>query len=152
LQNRKGNAQAQIFSRKHGYFLKCDIRKYFESIDHAILKEMLARKFKDADLIWLLNVIIDSAGSKEAGKGIPIGSLTSQHFANLYLDRFDHYIKDFMRIKGYLRYMDDFILFGDEKAELHLLHSGIRNFLNDELNLGLKDKATVIGMKTKKEL
>jgi retron-type reverse transcriptase len=136
--------QAQIFSRKYQYFLKCDIRKYFESIDHTILKEILARKFKDADLIWLLNIIIDSAQSKEAGKGIPIGSLTSQHFANLYLDRLDHYVKDSVRINGYLRYMDDFILFGDEKSELHLLHSSIRNLLKDQLNLGLKEKATVI--------
>jgi len=136
--------QAQIFSRRHSFFLKCDIRKYFASIDHGILCEMLARKFKDADLIWLLNIIIDSAESEDAGKGIPIGSLTSQHFANLYLDRLDHYIKDFLKVKGYLRYMDDFILFTDEKTELHLLHSSLRNFLSDELKLELKEKASII--------
>lgn len=136
--------QAQIFSRRHRYFLKCDIRKYFASIDHDILKEMLARKFKDADLIWLLNTIIDSAESEEVGKGVPIGSLTSQHFANLYLDKLDHYIKDSLKVKSYLRYMDDFILFSDEKTELHLLHSSIQDFLNNELKLELKEKATII--------
>lgn len=136
--------QAQIFSRRHSYFLKCDIRKYFARIDHDILKVILARIFKDADLIWLLNTIMDSAESEDVGKGVPIGSLTSQHFANLYLDKLDHYIKDSLRIKGYLRYMDDFILFGDEKAELHLLHSSIRSFLSDELKLELKEKATII--------
>ncbi|VVB91473.1 Reverse transcriptase (RNA-dependent DNA polymerase) [uncultured archaeon] len=136
--------QAQIFSRKHSYFLKCDIRKYFASIDHEILNKMLARKFKDADLMWLLNTIIDSAESENTGKGVPIGSLTSQHFANLYLDKLDHCIKDCLRVKSYLRYMDDFILFGNEKAELHLLHSTIRAFLRDELTLELKEKATII--------
>lgn len=136
--------QAQIFSRRHSYFLKCDIRKYFASIDHGILKEMLAGKFKDADLIWLLNTIIDSAESEEVGKGVPIGSLTSQHFANRYLDKLDHYIKDTMRVKSYLRYMDDFILFGDEKADLHSLHSCIVKFLSHELKLELKVKATII--------
>ncbi len=136
--------QAQIFSRRYSYYLKCDIKKYFASIDHDILKESLARKFKDKKLIWLLNTIIDSAQSDQPGKGVPIGSLTSQHFANLYLDRLDHYIKDSLRVKGYLRYMDDFILFGDEKAELHLLHSSIRAFLRDELELELKEKATII--------
>ena len=136
--------QAQIFSRKNRYYLKCDIRQYFGSIDHDILKELIVRKFKDPDLIWLLNTIIDSAQSDQPGKGIPIGSLTSQHFANLYLDRFDHYIKDSLSVKGYLRYMDDFILFGYEKADLHSLHDSIRNFLHDELELELKEKATML--------
>ena len=135
--------QAQIFSRKNRYYLKCDIRHYFGSIDRNILKEIFVRKFKDPDLLWLLSIIIDSAQSDQSGKGIPIGSLTSQHFANLYLDRLDHYIKDSLRVKGYLRYMDDFILFGDEKANLHSLHIRIRNFLHDKLELELKDKATM---------
>ena len=136
--------QAQIFSRKNRYYLKCDITHYFASIDRNILKEIIVRKFKDPDLIWLLNTIIDCAQSDQPGKGIPIGSLTSQHFANLYLDRLDHYIKDSLRVKSYLRYMDDFILFGDEKAHLHSLHVSTRNFLHDELELELKDKATML--------
>lgn len=134
--------QAQIFSRKNRYYLKCDIRKYFASIDHEILKTILARKFKDPDLIWILNTVIDSTQSDQPGKGIPIGSLTSQHFANLYLDRLDHHIKDSLMVRSYLRYMDDFILFGDEKADLHSLRFNIRTFLHDELELELNEKVT----------
>lgn len=158
--------QAQVFSRKYRYFLKCDIRKYFASIDHDILKEMLSRKFKDPDLLWLLFIIIDSStidsftidssigsstiisGSDVKRKGLPIGSLTSQQFANLYLDRLDHYIKDSLGVKAYLRYMDDFILFSDEKSELHLLHAEIRSFLKRELKLELKEKETVLAPMT----
>ncbi|MGB3460212.1 MAG: reverse transcriptase/maturase family protein [Halobacteriota archaeon] len=138
--------QAQIFSRKNRYYLKCDIRQYFGSIDRNILKEIIVRKFKDPDLIWLLNAIIDSAQSDQPRKGIPIGSLTSQHFANLYLDRLDHYIKDSLRVRSYLRYMDDFILFGAEKVDLHSLHISIMNFLHDELELELKEKATMLAL------
>jgi RNA-directed DNA polymerase len=136
--------QTQIFSGKYKYYLKCDIKKYFANIDHDVLKEILVRKFKDTDLIWLLNTIIDSAKSDQTGKGVPIGSLTSQYFANLYLDRLDHFVKDVQRVKGYLRYMDDFLLFSNEKATLHLLHSCIRTFLLKELKLELKEKATII--------
>lgn len=140
----KAVIKAQKLCRKHHYFLKCDIKKYFASIDHAILKHILIRKLKDPDLIWLLNTIIVHAESGQSGKGIPIGSLTSQHFANMYLDRLDHYIKDSLGIKSYLRYMDDFIIFGDEKIVLHLLSSSIRTFLYNELKLELKDKATIL--------
>lgn len=138
--------QAQIFSRKYkyGYYLKCDIKKYFASIDRDTLKSILSRKFKDPHLIWLLDIIIDGDESYMAENGIPIGSLMSQHFANLYLDRLDHYIKDSLKVKSYLRYMDDFILFADEKTDLHVLHSSIMTFLNNELQLKLKEKATII--------
>ena len=135
-------SSSELYSQKYHYYLKCDIKKYFASIDCSILKDILARKFKDHDLLWLMDTIIDSSCTEQSDKGIPIGSLTSQHFANLYLDRFDHYIKDSLQIKGYLRYMDDFILFSNEKAELHLLHSSIRTFLEQQLKLKLKDKAT----------
>ena len=127
--------QAQKFSGKYDYYLKCDIKKYFASIDHIVLQEILARKFKDPDLIWLLNTIIDGAESNQPGYGIPIGSLTSQHFANLYLDRLDHFVKDTLRVKGYLRYMDDFLLFSDDKAILHVYHSYLKTFLHDKLKL-----------------
>jgi retron-type reverse transcriptase len=90
---------------------------------------MLARKFKDPDLLWLLYLIIDSPEMEFPQKGIPIGSLTSQLFANLYLDRLDHYIKDVLEVKAYLRYMDDFIIFANDKSELHLLHAKIKAFL-----------------------
>ena len=136
--------QAQIFSRKYKYYLKCDIKKYFASIDRNTLKSIIFRKFKDPHLIWLLDTIIDCDESYIAENGIPIGSLMSQHFVNLYLDKLDHFIKDSLKIKGYLRYMDDFILFADEKTDHHVLHSSIRTFLGDKLQLELKEKATII--------
>lgn len=134
--------QAGRFCQKYGYVLKCDIKKYFRSIDHHILKGLLDNKFKDPRLKWLLEVVIDSSNDK--GKGIPIGSLTSQHFANFYLDKLDHYIKDELGVKGYLRYMDDFLLFENSKVELHLLKEKIEVFLTRQLQLKLKDKATIL--------
>jgi retron-type reverse transcriptase len=133
---------AQKYCQMYRYFLKLDIKKYFESVDHEILKNMLKRKFKDPELLWLLNIIIDSSHNWE--KGIPIGNLTSQHFANFYLDKMDHYIKDTLRVKGYLRYMDDFLLFENNKGNLHQFKSRISNFLENELLLTLKEEAMVI--------
>lgn len=104
----KALERCQGFVKKYEYFLKCDIRKYFESVNHALLKNLLKRLFKDEKLLRLLEVIIDHVPeSYEPGRGIPIGNLTSQHFANLYLGELDHFLKDRLRVKGYLRYMDD---------------------------------------------
>ena len=133
---------AQSCSRKTSYFFKTDIAGYFPSIDHAVLKEILCRIFKDPDLLWLLGTIID--GDRSVNVGLPIGSLTSQWFANLYLDIFDHYIKDDMGLKRYLRYMDDMLLFGDSKEELHGSKRFMESFLNEELHLMLKERATIL--------
>jgi RNA-directed DNA polymerase len=130
--------QAQNYCRKYEYFLKCDIKKYFASIHHQVLKQLLRNRFKDPELLWLLDTIIDNGSEIE--KGIPIGNLTSQHFANFYLDKLDHYIKDTLQVKGYLRYMDDFILYGNEKIELHLFKAMISDFLSGTLRLQLKEK------------
>ncbi|MCP4399318.1 MAG: RNA-dependent DNA polymerase, partial [bacterium] len=109
--------RAQHFACRFRYCLKCDIRKYFETLDHQRLKQLLARKIKDPRLLDLLGVIIDHAVPEyQPGKGLPIGALTSQLFANLYLGELDHLVKECMRVKGYLRYMDDFLLFGSQKA------------------------------------
>ena len=134
--------QAQTYCRQYEYFLKCDIKKYFETIYHQILKEKLGQKFKDPEFLWLLNIIIDSSNGGQTG--IPIGNLTSQHFANFYLDKLDHFIKDVLSVKGYLRYMDDFILFGTDKRDLHLSKSEISDFLSKKLRLELKEKATML--------
>lgn len=134
--------QVQKYCRTYNYVLKCDIKKYFESIDHQLLKGMLNRRFKDPDLLWLLNTIIDTRALNK--RGIPIGSLTSQHFANYYLNKLDYYSKDTLKVKGYLRYMDDFLLFDNDKAKLHVLKSKISRFLVEELRLELKEKVTII--------
>jgi retron-type reverse transcriptase len=134
--------QAQGYCRKYEYFLKCDIKKYFASIPHRVLKRILRDKFKDPELLWLLEIIIDFSDRGE--KGIPIGNLTSQHFANFYLDKMDHFIKDELQVKGYLRYMDDFILFGPDKDQLHLLKAKISDFLSGILLLELKEESTLV--------
>ena len=134
--------RAQHFSRRYRYYLKLDVRQFFASVDHRTLKEKLARKFKDEKLLTLLHRIIDHpipAGT--SGKGLPIGNLTSQYFANFYLGHQDHYIKDELGVKGYLRYMDDMLLFGDDKETLHRLCAQVRAFLRDELALELKEES-----------
>lgn len=106
------------------YCLKLDIRKFYESIDHDILKAMLRRKFKDKELLNLLDEIIDSNPA-----GLPLGSLVSQYLANFYLCYLDHFIKQKLRAKYYFRYMDDIVLIGNDKKELHYFLSEIRKYL-----------------------
>lgn len=138
-------ARAQHFARRYRYVLKCDVRRYFERVDHTVLKTLLARQFKEASLLTLLNRIIDHAPpGAEPGKGLPIGNLTSQHFANRYLGELDHDLKERLRVKGYLRYMDDLLLFADDKPTLHEGLAAIRQFLRDPLRLELKETATVL--------
>lgn len=122
-------------SNKDGtqYCLKLDIKKYYPSVDHEILKDIISRKIKDADFIALLNNIIDSA------PGIPIGNYVSQWFGNLYLSYFDHFVKEQLRIKYYFRYCDDLVLFSKSKSELHAAVVAINHYLNENLNLSLKE-------------
>lgn len=138
-------SRCQKFSRKSKYFLKCDIQKYFESIDHETLKVLLRHIIKDQKVLNLLDRIINHAvpGSL-VGKGLPIGNLTSQYFANLYLGELDHYLKVRLKIKGYLRYMDDFICFANDKNELNDVLKKIRTFTKNILKVELKEKVTLI--------
>lgn len=114
------------------YCLQIDIKKFYPSIDHRILKQQLRRKFKDEDLLWLLDGIIDSA------PGVPIGNYLSQYFANFYLNGFDHWIKEVMGVKHYFRYCDDIRILCSTKEELHRLLGAIRNYFADKLKLELK--------------
>jgi len=135
----KAICRAQKFLRNHDYYLKMDIEKFFDTVDHDILLNILKRKIRDKKIINLLEKLIRNY---PANKGLPIGNLTSQFLANVYLDPFDHFIKEKMRIKGYLRYMDDFVLFKDSNDFLKDLKQCIINYLNDELKLTLQKKAT----------
>ncbi|MBF0311735.1 MAG: group II intron reverse transcriptase domain-containing protein [Magnetococcales bacterium] len=136
---------AQDLGRRHAFFLKCDVQKYFESMDQSILKTLLRRHLKDARLLTLLDRIIDHAPPDHApGKGVPIGNLTSQHFANLYLSELDHFVTDRLAVPGYVRYMDDFLFFGPSKSFLHGIHGEVRQFLADKLSLKLKESATLM--------
>ena len=115
------------------YCLKLDIRKFYPSIDHDILKQLLRRKFKDRDLLWLLDNIIDSAD------GVPIGNYLSQYFANFYLSGFDHWLKETKRVKYYFRYADDMVILSNDKEYLHRLLADIREYLAIELKLTVKE-------------
>ncbi len=119
------------------YCLKLDIRKFYPSVDHEILKQLLRRKIKDLDLLWLLDGIIDSAD------GLPIGNYLSQYFANFYLTYFDHWMKEQKRVKYYFRYADDLVILSGEKPYLHGLLSDIRQYLDQELKLTVKDNYQV---------
>jgi RNA-directed DNA polymerase len=134
--------RAQTFLRKWPWFLKADVSQYFYSVDHDILLRIIERKIKDRRLLELMERIVRN--TKVPGKGLPIGNLTSQFLANVYLDPLDHEIKDRMGIKGYLRYMDDFIVFGNTRDELLSLKRKIEQFLSDELSLYLKSNVTCL--------
>lgn len=118
------------------YCLKLDIKKFFPNINHKILKQLLRRKFKDKDLLWLLDEIIDSVDGE---KNVPIGNYLSQYFANFYLTYFDHWIKENKKIKYYLRYMDDIVILHSDKKFLHELRKEIEKYLQNNLDLALKE-------------
>ena len=125
--------RCQEFARRYRYVLQCDVCQFFPSIDHAILRDILGRKIGDADVMWLVGRILDSGVGLLTGeyrmvwfpgddlfapqrpRGLPIGNLTSQFWANCYLNGFDHFVKRELRCPGYLRYVDDFLLFADSK-------------------------------------
>jgi RNA-directed DNA polymerase len=128
--------RAQQLARRYPFVLQCDVRQFFPSIDHAVLRSILERKIVDADLLWLVDRILnsgigvlteqydmvyfqgDDAGALHRPRGLPIGNLTSQFWANCYLNPFDHFVKRELRCNGYVRYVDDFLLFGDDKSLL----------------------------------
>lgn len=114
------------------YCLKIDIRKFYPSIDHDVLKGIIRKKIKDVRLLAMLDEIIDSA------EGVPIGNYLSQFFANLYLSYFDHWVKEGARVKHYFRYADDMVFFGEDKESLHRLLDEVKTQLA-ELKLQVKD-------------
>ncbi|WP_136809409.1 reverse transcriptase domain-containing protein [Desulfosediminicola flagellatus] len=139
----KALSRAQSFARRYRYVLQCDVKKFFPSIDHQVLLYEISRKICDLDVLWLVKIILDG------GKGVldeeysmtffpgddllatfrprgqPIGNLTSQFWANVYLNPFDHCVKRELGCKGYVRYVDDFLLFANSKRELWFYHQEI---------------------------
>jgi retron-type reverse transcriptase len=129
-------ARCQQFARRYPFVLQCDIRQFFPSIDHAILRQLLADRIGDAHVLWLIDAILASGHGvlSEAydmvyfpgddllaavrPRGLPIGNLTSQFWGNVFLNPFDHFIKRELRCPAYLRYVDDFLLFADDKQTL----------------------------------
>ena len=130
--------RAQEFTRQYSWYLKLDIRKYFDSIDHVTLLALLERRFKDHAVLRLIRTILETY-SVEPDRGLPIGNLLSQHMANFYLGHLDHWIKETLRVLGYVRYMDDFVLWAQDKSALKAHLAVIQEFVTSELKLTLKD-------------
>ena len=119
------------------FCLKLDIKKFYPSIDHAILKKLLRKKVKCYQTLSLLDEIIDSA------PGLPIGNYLSQFFANYYLSNFDHWIKELKGVKYYFRYLDDIVILHSNKNYLHSLLADIKSYLSNQLNLTVKSNYQV---------
>jgi len=140
--------RAQRFLRAAKFGLQCDIQKYFPSINHDILLSIIARKIKDEKVLWLAKLIIDFSPQfnepQTTNHGIPIGNLTSQFFANLYLNELDYFVKFDLRERYYIRYMDDFLIFGNHRAHLNRRKADIVQFLETRLKLKLHPKKSVI--------
>lgn len=112
-----------------GYVLKADIKHYFDTVDHEVLMKIISRKIDDNKVLWLVRKILENHNNKFSGKGMPIGNLTSQFFANLYLSELDYYVKHTLKAKFYLRYVDDFVILHRSKEKLILYKWLINNFL-----------------------
>ncbi len=154
--------QAHAWVRGYRYALQGDIVKYFPSIDHQILRAILSRHLADSQVMWLIAQILNSGAGILAreypntyfpgddlfainrARGLPIGNLTSQFWANIYLHQLDMFVKQTLRCGAYLRYMGDFVLFSNNKAQLHRWKSAIENFLGTTLRLGLHPKKSLV--------
>ena len=140
----KAMKQFMCFSRKVSknntktcWVLKCDIRKFFASIDQKTLRHILDRYIEDKDTISLLNIIIESFYSTKIGKGLPLGNLTSQLFVNIYMNEFDQFMKHKLKARYYIRYADDFVILSDNKSWLESILIEIGNYLTETLGLRL---------------
>ena len=129
--------RAKQFTKRYTYFLKLDVKKFFGTIRHSVLKCQLERLIKDQEVLQLFYKIIDSYEGR-AERGVPIGNLTSQYFANHFLAGLDHYIKESLKIKGYVRYMDDMILWHNDKSSLQKAHYLVNDYIADQLKMTLK--------------
>lgn len=137
--------RAQEFARQFRYVLQCDVVKFFPSIDHGILKALLRSRIRDPGVLWLCDTIIDGSNEQEPAveyfdgddlfspferrRGLPIGNMTSQFWANVYLHGLDNFVKRGLRCRGYVRYVDDFLIFGDDKRELAGIRERVQDFL-----------------------
>ena len=129
--------RANMFNRRHTWFLKLDARKYFDSIHHGVLRTQLCAMFKDPGLLRIFDGIIDSYEVSPV-RGVPIGNLTSQYFANHYLCPADHFVKEALHVPGYVRYMDDMVLWHDDKEALLKVGLQFQEYVQENLKLQLK--------------
>lgn len=129
--------------KRPAYALKCDIRKFFDSIDHEILFEFIKGKVNDKDTLGLIEIILKSF-EKEKCKGLPLGNVTSQLFANIYLNELDQFTKNELKVKYYFRYADDFVILDESKECLEKLKDEIEGFLSEKMKLKLHENKVFI--------
>jgi len=138
-------AHAHDCVRHNRYALKLDIRHFFETLDHSVLRRLLWRRIKDPGLRDLINVFIDAgAPGSAAGRGLAIGNLTSQHFANFYLGPLDRHLQRGLQVPGQARYMDDLLIFGASSEQLWRVHNSVDQFVRMHLDLELKTTVTCV--------
>jgi len=129
--NRKGKGNLKALNRfdyfkrkvsknnnKNCYVLKADIKHYFDEVPHEVLLNILKKNIKDAKIIWLISKILSNFNSRVKGIGMPLGNLTSQFFANIYLNELDQFVKHKLKVKYYIRYVDDFVIFDSSQEKL----------------------------------
>src|SRR3989344_4935337 len=119
------------------WVLKCDVRKFFASIDQQRLLEILEESIPNKHIIWLLSKIVSSFHAKEEGVGLPLGNLTSQLLVNIYMNEFDQFVKHKLKMRHYVRYADDFVFLSSDKREMEEVLPKVRKFLWEELRLTL---------------
>ena len=127
-----------------GYCFKADIKHYFNKVDHNILIDLIKRKIKDHETITLIKIILKNFDAEIEGKGMPLGNLTSQFFANIYLNELDYFVKHQLKAKYYIRYVDDFVILHRSKEQLAVWKKEINNFLRDGLKLELHPEKSKI--------
>lgn len=125
------------------FVLKCDIRKFFDSVDHSVLIDLVAKQIIDNKLLNLIKLVIESF-NHSPGKGLPLGNVTSQLFSNVYLNEFDQFVKHKLKVKYYIRYCDDFVIVDCRESVLKGLIPIISNFIKNELKLDLHPRKTEI--------
>ncbi len=165
--NRRGKGthraldRAQQFARRYKVVLQCDVRQFFPSVDHAVLRAILAHKIADPAVLWLIDRVLESGVGVLEGeyepvwfpgddlfsvcrpRGLPIGNLTSQFWANCYLNPLDQFVKRELRCPAYVRYVDDFLLFADDKRQLWVWKATLRDFLAG-LRLTLHERQSTV--------
>ena len=132
---------------RDAFILKADIKHYFEEVNHEILVKIIKKKIKDGNVIWLIKQILNNFNSKTKGVGMSLGNLTSQFFANAYLNELDYFIKYKLKVKYYIRYVDDFVILHNNRFLLECYKDNIKEFLNT-VNLELHpNKSKIISLK-----
>lgn len=147
------------------YCYKIDLHRYYQSINHEVLKQKFRKVFKDPELLWLLDEIVDSINTAteedlielslsgeievDPNTGIPIGNYMSQYSGNFYLSSFDHWVKEELHVKHYYRYMDDVVIFASSKEELHEIHRKVTAYTRDYLHLNIKGNYQIFPTKVR---